>query len=206
LGIDLNDDGVTTNHPVGNPGPNNLQNYPVLTNAYGLGGSTIFMGILNSAANQPFFIDVYRNLAADLSGYGQGQYYLGTVSVTTDGSGNASFALTNNADNYTGQQISATATSASGDTSEFGPDVLVTNLTTAFAQFGTYFSFLPSGFIFNLTFATNFSYHIQTTTNLATNLVSWINLTNFTATSSSMLFTDRLATNSRPLFYRVVSP
>ena len=65
LGIDLNDDGVTTNHPAGTPGPNNLQNFPVLTNAYGLGGSTVVMGHLDSAASRPFFIDVYRNLAAD---------------------------------------------------------------------------------------------------------------------------------------------
>ncbi len=206
LGIDLNDDGVTLNNPVGTPGPNNLQNFPVLTNAYGLGGSTVVMGKLNSAASQPFFIDVYRNLAADPSGYGQGQYYLGTVSVTTDGSGNASFVFTNNTGNYTGQQISATATAANGDTSEFGADVPVTNLPVAFAQFGTLFSWSPNGFIVNLTFETNFSYHVQGTTNLATDPIPWVNLTNFTATSSSMLFTDRAATNFGARFYRVVSP
>ena len=164
------------------------------------------MGKLNSTASRPFFIDFYRNLAADPSGYGQGQYYLGTVSVTTDDSGNASFAFTNHTGNFTGQQISATATSANGDTSEFAADVPVTNLPAAFAQFGTLFSLGPSGFIFNLTCETNFSYHVQAATNLATNPIPWVNLTNFTATGSSMLFTDRAATNFRARFYRVVSP
>ncbi|MGD0745458.1 MAG: M12 family metallopeptidase, partial [Verrucomicrobiota bacterium] len=36
LGIDLNGDGVTTNHTGFLAGPNDLQNYPVITNAFGL--------------------------------------------------------------------------------------------------------------------------------------------------------------------------
>ena len=60
--------------------------------------------------------------------HGEGQFYVGTVSVTTDGSGNAPFALTNNAGNYAGQYFTATATAADGDTSEFSADLLATNM------------------------------------------------------------------------------
>jgi hypothetical protein len=180
---------------------NDLQASPVITNAFGTGTSTVVQGKLNSTANTSFFIDVYRNLAGS-----QGQFYLGTASVTTDGSGNASFAYTNTSGNYSGQAITATATAANGDTSEFNLAVLATNVPAASAQFGTGMSWQPSGFVFNLTFATNFSYHIQATTNLSGSPVPWVNLTNFNATISSLTFTDRTAASFRARFYRVTSP
>lgn len=181
---------------------NDLQTSPVITNAFGSGGSTVVQGKLSSTANTSFFIDVYRNPA----GTGQGQFYLGTVSVTTDGSGNASFAYTNTGGNYAGQNITATATAANGDTSQFSAAVTASNVATASAQFGTEMVWQASGFVFNLTFTTNFSYHIQATTNLSGNPVPWVNLTNFTANFSSLTFTDRTATNFRARFYRVTSP
>ena len=48
----------------GDTGPNNYQNFPVITNAFGSAASTIVQGKLNSATNSSFFIDVYRNVAA----------------------------------------------------------------------------------------------------------------------------------------------
>jgi hypothetical protein len=140
----------------------------------------------------------------DPGGYGQGQSYFGTVSVTTDGSGNANFVLTNTTANYTGQSFSATATSAGGDTSEFGADVIATN--TPSAQFTGSFQWLTNSFAFSLSFQTNFSYRIQATTNLGANPVPWVDLTNFTPVISSLTFTDRMVTNFRVRFYRVVSP
>jgi len=180
---------------------NDLQASPVITNAFGTGSSTVVQGRLSSAASTSFFIDLYRNLAGS-----QGQFYLGTVSVTTDGSGNASFDYTNSGGNYAGQAITTTATSANGDTSEFSAAVTASNVTTPSAQFGTLMSWQSSGFVFNLTFTTNFSYHIQATTNLSGNPIPWVNLTNFTATISSLTFTDRAAASFRTRFYRVTSP
>jgi len=199
---------VTTNHTGFLAGPNNLQNFPVITNAFGYAASTIVSGTLNSATNGSFLIDLYRNFQPDenIGGYGEGQFYAGTVSVMTDGSGNASFSLTNTAGNYSGQYFAATATDASGNTSEFSLAVIATNAPAPSAQIATPFIWRTNGFIFNLTFATNFSYRIQATTNLATNPIPWIDLTNFTPASSSLLFTDRTATNFRVRFYRVVSP
>jgi len=198
--------GFATNHTGFLAGPNDLQNYPVITNAYGYGARTVIAGTLNGLARQTYYIDIYRNVAADPSGFGQGQFYAGAAAVTTDGSGNASFALTNTAGNYSGQYFSATATSAGGDTSQFGPDVVATNLPAAFASFSGPLSLHSSGFVFVLTLTTNFGYHIQAATNLATNPIPWINLTNFVATNSSLTFTDRTATGFRARFYRVVSP
>ena len=205
LGIDFYNDGVTLNHAGFLAGPNDLQNFPVITNAFGYAASTIISGTLNSLANQPFFIDVYRNFSANFSGYGEGQFYLGTVSVTTDGSGNAGFALTNNAGNYAGQYITATATSAGGDTSEFSLAVLTTNKPAPSAQFTGPFQSRTNGFAFSLTLQTNFGYRIQAATNLVAP-IAWSDLTNFIATDSSLVFTDRLATNYPLRFYRVVSP
>jgi len=198
---------VTSNHVGFAAGPNNLQNFPVLTNAFGYGASTIVAGSLNSLASGTYFIDVYRSASPDYYtvGYGQGQFYVGSVTATTDGSGNAKFSLTNTAANYSGQYFTATATDAIGNTSEFSAAVLATNAPAPSAQFGTPFSWQTNGFIFNLTFATNFSYHLQATTNLV-NPLAWVNLTNFNATSSSLTFTDRTATNFSRRFYRIVSP
>ena len=206
LGIDLDNDGVTTNDTGdADTGPNNLQNFPVLTNAFGYAASTIVLGRLNSATNRNFFIDIYRSPVADPTGYGEGQFYVGTASVTTDGSGNATFAFTNAAGNYSGQSFSATATSAGGDTSEFGADVLATNAPAPSARFTGPLTWRANGFVLALTIQTNFGYRLQAATNLASPVV-WTDLTNYNATSASLTFTDHLATNYRIRFYRVVSP
>ena len=125
------------------------------------------MGKLNSATNRSFSIDVYRNVVTNPSGYGEGKFYAGTVSVTTDGNGNAGFALTNNAGNYAGQYFTATATSAGGDTSEFGLDVLCTNKPAPSATFTGPLTWRTNGFVLTLAFQTNFTYRVQATTNLS---------------------------------------
>ncbi len=199
--------GVTANDPGdADTGPNNLQNYPVITNAFGSAAVTVVQGTLNSAAGQFFLIDVYRNSSADPSGFGQGQIYLGSVNVTTDGSGNATFALTNLAGNFTGQYISVTATAADGDTSEFGADLLAVNQSVASATFTGPFQARANGFTFTLALQTNFTYRIQATTNLAAKPVIWVDLTNFTANNAMFNFTDHTATNYSLRFYRVISP
>ena len=192
----------------GDTGPNNLQNFPVITNAIGYGASTVISGSLNSATNRSFLIDVYRNFQPDLNigGYGEGQFYAGTVSVTTDGSGNAKFSLTNTVANYAGQYFTATVTAATGDTSEFSLAVLATNVPVPAASFTGPYLARTNGFAFTLDLQTNFSYRIQVATNLATNPIAWIDLASFTAVNPTTNFTDHTATNHPLRFYRVVSP
>jgi hypothetical protein len=210
IGIAIRGDSIFSNGYLGIElvnGGNDNQTNAVVTNAFGYATSTIVLGKLTSLAGKPYTIDLYRNLA---NVAGEGQFYLGKVSVTTDGSGNAPFACTNTAGNYAGQFITATATDGSGNTSEFSPAVLATNMPAPSASFTGPFLWRTNGFIFHLTFTTNFGYRIQAATNLAANPVPWVDLTNFTAaftaTNSSFTFTDRTATNYRVRFYRVSSP
>ncbi len=125
LGIDLGDDGITSNDD-GDPdtGPNNLQNFPILTSA--TGGSTRIEGTLNSAPNLEFDLDFYANSDVDESGYGEGERYLGSATAMTDGSGDVSFDVNLVANAFSGEYITATATDSSGNTSEFSKGIMVT--------------------------------------------------------------------------------
>jgi len=71
-------------------------------------------------------IDFYANTAKDPSGYGQGQFYLGSTNVTAGSSFQKLLPVGANP----GEWISATATSASGDTSGFAADVVVSQVHT----------------------------------------------------------------------------
>jgi hypothetical protein len=133
LGIDLGDDGVTLNHATATPGPNNYQNFPVLSSVASSGTNVTIGGTLSSVANTSFLVQFYSNQVEAASGYGPGNTLLGSVTVTTDANGNASFAPTIPGAIALGNFVSATATNLStGDTSEFSQD-LVYQLTTEFS-------------------------------------------------------------------------
>jgi hypothetical protein len=188
-------------------GPNDLQNFPVITSASVVGGATSVAGTLNSTPSRGFIIDVYRNSAADPSGCGEGQVYLGSVPLTTDAAGNGNFSFSTNG-SFAGQFIATTATDvATGDTSEFSASVVATNgvapasgsiIVGPFARTNSVFGF-------NIAVQPNVSYRIQATTNLAASNL-WVDLTNFTPTVSPAPFADRGASNFVRRFYRVVSP
>ena len=77
-------------------------------------------GSLNSTANTTFRIEVFASSAADTSGYGEGQRWLGSFDVTTDGGGNVNFTQTLSVSVAAGEKVSATATNlTTNDTSEF---------------------------------------------------------------------------------------
>ncbi|MEX6690591.1 NosD domain-containing protein [Danxiaibacter flavus] len=121
LGIDLGNDGVTANdNGDADTGPNNLQNFPVLTSVNSSGGSTSIAGTLNSTANTIFNIQFFTNDHCSPSGFGEGQILIGSKQVTTDGGGNATFvALINGVTLANGASVTATATDANNNTSEF---------------------------------------------------------------------------------------
>ncbi len=111
----------------------------MVTNVITFDGSTYIIGSLNSAPNASFTLQFFANPTADPSGYGQGQSLIATTDVTTDGNGNASFFLTLPTVLAAGQVVSATATDASGDTSEFSQDVsVVASSSAAVANNDTY--------------------------------------------------------------------
>ncbi|HYU99728.1 MAG TPA: Calx-beta domain-containing protein, partial [Pyrinomonadaceae bacterium] len=118
----------------GDTGPNNLQNFPVLTSAVSLGGNTTIQGTLNSTSNTQCSVDLYANNTSDASGNGEGQNFITSTTVTTNGSGDASFTLTVPSNTVGGQFITATATDPGGNTSEFSA------WTTLQSQSGVQFS------------------------------------------------------------------
>jgi CSLREA domain-containing protein len=112
-GINPNDLGDT------DAGANNLQNYPVLTSAASSGSGTTINGTLNSKANTLFTLQFFSNTICNGSGNGEGESFLGSTTVTTDGSGNASFTAIVSGTATPGQSVTATATDPSNNTSEF---------------------------------------------------------------------------------------
>jgi hypothetical protein len=131
LGINLiggseNGFGVTSNDAGdGDTGPNQLQNYPVLTSA---NSAAVIVGTLNSVASKSYRLDFYSSPSADASGFGEGQTWIGATTVTTDGSGNASFNVDFPISLTSGSKVTATATnSGTGGTgsSEFSAAVTV---------------------------------------------------------------------------------
>ncbi len=114
LGIDLDyEPGVTPNDPGdGDQGSNELVNFPENISAiYSLGTTTVSGSI--DTPNMPVVIEVFT-AKPDPSGYGEGAVYLGS---TTTNIPNWSVAVTGGA--LPGQLITATATDAAGNTSEF---------------------------------------------------------------------------------------
>lgn len=124
LGINLGS-GPTPNHAPGTPGPNNYQNYPVLSLAQNDGVATTVDGTLSEAPDSTYFIQLFSSPQADPSGYGQGQQLMGSMTVQTDDQGVASFSVSLPPNAGPGEVISATATDGSGDTSEFAEAIPV---------------------------------------------------------------------------------
>ena len=117
LGIDLGNNGVTPNDTGdGDLRANNQQNFPVLSSA----NATTVTGTLNSTANTQFTLEFFLSPTADATNFGEGQTFLGSLVVTTNGSGDANFNFTSPIALPNAQFIAATAIkNSNGDTSEF---------------------------------------------------------------------------------------
>ncbi len=120
LGIDLLPNGNTPND-AGDPdtGPNNLQNFPVVTAISYPSDGTDISGTLNSAPSTAYTIEVFSAPDCDGSGFGEGQTFLNSTTATTDASGNASWSITTSTIVNSADVVTATATAPDGSTSEF---------------------------------------------------------------------------------------
>ena len=125
LGIDLGAYGVNPNIPCDTgSGANMAQNYPILTQAVS-GNGTGVRGTLNSRPNSAFLLQFFANPTCDGSGYGEGQIYLGQISVVTSNDCNTSFVAALPGLVPVGYSITATATDSANNTSEFSACVPV---------------------------------------------------------------------------------
>lgn len=130
LGIDLDTVGYGSGNPTpndlfdGDTGPNNVMNFPVLTQAALASGSTTVTGMLSTHPNRSHRIEIYASSTCTDSGYGEGEQIVDVFDLLTDGSGNASYTRTIPG-LAQGTVLTATATSDLEGTSEFSPCVSV---------------------------------------------------------------------------------
>ena len=127
LGIDLTSpnsadgDGVTENDcDDSDEGPNRRQNFPKLSAAtFNQDGTVTVEGFLRSLPSRSYKIDFYANAAADPTQHGEGEAYIGTQTVQTNGNGFVTFEFTSTVQVANTRKITATATDPDGNTSEF---------------------------------------------------------------------------------------
>ncbi len=123
LGIDLNGEGITANDGVGDAdtGANELQNFPLLnTVSSSSGGITIIDARLESAPSSIFRLEFFANTACNTPlGNGEGEVFIGTINVTTDALGQVDFVTGFSVSLPNSASVTATATDANGNTSEF---------------------------------------------------------------------------------------
>ena len=121
LGISLDGGGAPIANDAGDPdtGPNNLQNFPVITSAVVAAGTATISGTLNSTPSTAFRLEFFSNAACDASGNGEGQTFIGFANVMTDGAGNVSFGPLTFPASGAQPVITATATDPGNNTSEF---------------------------------------------------------------------------------------
>ena len=124
LGIDLEFDGdpncVEPNDNCDvDTGPNDLQNYPVITSVISGGGNTTIQGFLNSVADTTFRVEFFDNAQCHSSGNGEGQTFIGSADIPTVVICTAAFNVTLPVTVQSGHVVTATATDPNNNTSEF---------------------------------------------------------------------------------------
>ncbi len=112
---------VTPNDPCDtDAGMNGLQNYPVIKNAVVSGGSVSIAGTLNSIPGGTYHLEFFASPVNDPSYFGEGQTFLGTSTVDIPaGSCIGTFDVSLPLPLGAGNVITATATDANNNTSEF---------------------------------------------------------------------------------------
>ncbi len=126
LGIDLGDDGVTSNDLAdADAGPNNLQNFPIISSVQRKNKGLEVHGVLLSTPNTSFRLEFFSNNTCDPTGYGEGETYLGSAEVKTRMTGLTTFKIPLPVLSTEGKFMTLTATDPAGNTSEFSPCIMV---------------------------------------------------------------------------------
>jgi hypothetical protein len=107
-------------------GPNLKQNTPIIT-SIDYGPPTVAHGFLNSLPSTTFHLDFYANLQCVTrpTAYVEGEQIAGTMDVTTNGSGLATFDFPLPSPLVAGQGVTVIATDPAGNTSEFSQSILL---------------------------------------------------------------------------------
>ncbi len=120
LGIDLGSDNATPND-IGDTdaGANTKLNTPVLVSATPGATNTVIKGTFTGAANTAVTVDFYAQTTYSTDTRASAGLYLGSTNVTTDANGVGTFTATVSTTVGINQRLTATATHATGGTSEF---------------------------------------------------------------------------------------
>ena len=116
-------------------GPNYYMNFPVISSAV-QNSTQLLVGFSLDAANSTvggqYRVEFFVNDSPDVTGYGEGQKYLGFIN-TTNGTGKQANLVLDAGTNLSGKVLSATTTALSnatvsgfGSTSEFAQDIAIT--------------------------------------------------------------------------------
>ena len=101
-------------------------------------GAIVLNGTLPSRPSASYTLEFFANHSLNTAGFGEGEVYLGSTSVTTGPTGNVSFSFSAPAnplgDGSTSAYFTATATNASGQTSEFSQALALTQAARAAAD------------------------------------------------------------------------
>ncbi len=117
LGIDLGSATSASDQPNFYPG-NDGATPPAVTSVATANGSTAVGGLMVGMAQTSYNLDFFGNAAADPSGFGEGQQYLGSTTVITGTDGRAAYSV-KFANLGSLPVITATATNPAGSTSGF---------------------------------------------------------------------------------------
>jgi titin len=98
---------------------NQQQAAPSVTAVSSAAGSTQISGALAGLPYTQYTVQFFANSAADSSGFVEGQIFLGSASVTTDGSGKTTINASLPVALADGMHVDATATGPAGNTSQF---------------------------------------------------------------------------------------
>ncbi len=172
LGIDLGTAGISFNDPCdGDSGGNLLQNYPVLTQVVSAAGTAI-RGVMNGTPNSTFLLQFFANATCHNSGHGEGQIYLGDAQVVLGPQCTSNFRTDLPVRVPAGFAVTATATDAAGNTSEFsacttvqeGPRLTV-GISADHKQLELMWPSSASGFLLQKTFSLDEPIHWEPVTN-----------------------------------------
>jgi hypothetical protein len=203
LGITFNGASPTPNDGAcdSDLGPNGLQNYPVITNAVSDGSTTAIKGYLMTASGQTCLLQFYATPTVNPSGYWEGKLWLGSASLPMNGTCTNAFAATLSSGVPAGWRITATATDAANNTSEFSPAAAVGSVPVlTIAQPGPQQTMLS----WLVTNTSGGSWQLVTSTNL-TPPTTWSAVTNApTVTSNGTWFTVTLTTSDSTRFFRLL--
>ena len=200
LGIDLDVFGVTANVDCETGVANNAnagQNYPILTNVIS-GSSLRLRGTMNAKTGQTYTLQFFASPSGNASGYGEGQIYLGQTNVTLGSTCSSNFTANLPVSVSPGWVVTATATDAAKNTSEFSAWIAI--LAVPPLQITQ-----PNSNHLALAWTNNGgSFALQQTASL-TPPVNWSAITNLPVLTNNSWITTLGTTNSN-VFYRLIAP